>query len=60
MFRKLVIAVSAFYLLGVVGVGGNYLSNNWSDDWALGDQLANAITVGATWPALVVGMVSRA
>ena len=60
MFRKLMMAVSIFYLLGVVGVGGSYLSNNWTNEWALGDQLADAIKIGVAWPALVVGMVSRA
>ena len=60
MLRKLVIAVSAFYLLGVIGVGGSYLSRNWTDDWTLTDQLTNAVKIGAAWPALVVWMVSRA
>ena len=60
MLRKLMIAVAVCYLLGVVGVGGDYLSRNWTDEWALGDQLASAVKIGAAWPAYVVGMVSRA
>ena len=60
MFRKLIIAVAAFYLLGVAGVGGGYLSQNWNDESTLSDQLASAVTIGVAWPALVVRMVSRA
>ncbi len=60
MLRKLLISVAALYLLGVVGVGGGYMSQNWTDEWPLGDQLADAVKIGASWPALVVWMVSRA
>ena len=60
MLRKVLFAVTAFYLLGVIGVGGSYLSRNWSSEWALGDQLTSAVKIGVAWPVLVVVMVSRA
>ena len=60
MLRKILIATAVIYLLGVVGVGGKYLSRNWTDEWPLSDQLASAVKIGAAWPALVVWIITRA
>ena len=54
MVKKGLIVVLAFYLLGVFGVAGGYLSNAWDSEWGLGGQLWDALRMGATWPLLVV------
>ncbi len=33
------IAFVLFYLLGVFGVAGGYLSSEWDSDWSFDDQL---------------------
>ncbi len=57
MVKKGLIAIVAFYLLGVFGVAGGYLSSEWDGEWSLGGQLLDAITMGATWPQLVLDLV---
>jgi hypothetical protein len=34
--KKSLIAVVLFYLLGVFGVAGGYLSSEWDGDWSFG------------------------
>ncbi len=57
MAKKVLIAVATFYLLGVFGVAGGYLSSEWDGDWSFGDQLFNALEMGATWPLLVIELI---
>jgi hypothetical protein len=55
--KKVLITVVVFYLLGVFGVAGGYLSSEWDGDWSFGDQLFNALEMGATWPLLVIELI---
>jgi hypothetical protein len=55
--KKSLFIVVLFYLLGVFGVAGGYLSNEWDGDWSLGDQLFDALEMGATWPLLVIELI---
>jgi hypothetical protein len=55
--KKSVIAVLLFYLLGVLGVAGGYLSSEWDGEWSFGPQLLDALKMGATWPLLVVDVI---
>jgi len=55
--KKVLITVVVFYLLGVFGAAGGYLSNTWDGDWSFGDQLFNALEMGATWPLLVIELI---
>ncbi len=57
MVKKSLFIVVLFYLLGVFGVAGGYLSNEWDGDWSLGDQLFDALEMGATWPLLVIELI---
>ena len=57
MVKKGLIAVVLFYLLGVFGVAGGYLSNEWDSDWSAGTQLFDALKMGATWPLLVIELI---
>ena len=57
MVKISLIAVVLIYLLGVFGVAGGYLSNEWDGDWSLGDQLFDALEMGATWPILVIELI---
>ncbi len=57
MAKKILIAVVTFYLLGVFGVAGGYLSSEWDGDWSFGDQLFNALEMGATWPLLAIELI---
>ncbi len=57
MAKKVLIAVVTFYLLGVFGVAGGYLSSEWDGDWSFGNQLFNALEMGATWPLLVIELI---
>ena len=54
---KSLIVVVLFYLLGVFGVAGGYLSSEWDGDWSFGDQLFEALKMGATWPLLVIDLM---
>ncbi len=54
MVKRIMIAVVAFYLLGVFGVTGGYLAEYWENDWGTGDQVLTALQNGALWPKLVV------
>lgn len=54
MVKKSVIAVALFYLLGMLGVAGGYLSSEWDGEWTFGPQVLEALKTGATWPVLVV------
>jgi len=58
MVKKIVIAVFAFYLLGVFGVAGGYLAEYWEEDWGTGDQILAALQTGALWPKLVVDVAT--
>jgi hypothetical protein len=55
--KKSLFIVVLFYLLGVFGVAGGYLSNEWDGDWSLGDQLFDALEMGATWPLMVIELI---
>ncbi len=57
MAKKCLLAVIVFYLLGVFGVAGGYLSREWDGDWSFGDQLLGAIEIGAGWPLLVIKLI---
>ena len=57
MAKKVLIAVVTFYLLGVFGVAGGYLSSEWDGDWSFGNQFSNALEMGATWPLLVIELI---
>lgn len=57
MVKKSVIAVLLFYLLGVLGVAGGYLSSEWDGEWSFGPQILDALQMGATWPLLVVEVI---
>ncbi len=57
MVKKVLIAVVVFYLLGVFGVAGGQLSSTWDNEWSLGQQLAEAIRIGITWPLLVINLI---
>lgn len=57
MVKKSVIAVVLFYLLGVLGVAGGYLSSEWDGEWSFGPQLLDALKMGATWPLLVIDVI---
>lgn len=54
MVKKAVIAVTLFYLLGLLGVAGGYLSSQWDGEWSVGPQVLDAVKMGATWPMLVI------
>ena len=58
MVKKGLIAFVAFYLLGVLGVAGGYLSGEWDGEWSLGAQVVEAIKMGATWPILMIELIS--
>jgi hypothetical protein len=58
--KKGLIAVAVFYLLGVLGVAGGYLSNTWEGEWSVGVQLVEALRIGASWPLLVIELVTGA
>ncbi len=55
--KKSLIAIALFYLLGVFGVAGGYLSSQWDGDWSFGVQLIDALKMGATWPLLVIELI---
>jgi hypothetical protein len=55
--KKVLITVVVFYLLGVFSVAGGSLSSEWDGDWSFGDQLFNALEMGATWPLLVIELI---
>jgi hypothetical protein len=57
LVKKGLIVVFVFYLLGVFGVAGGYLSSSWDDQWSFGQQLADALQMGATWPLLVIDLI---
>lgn len=57
MVKKGLITIFVFYLLGVFGVAGGYLSSTWDSEWSMGQQLADAIQMGATWPMLVIDVI---
>ena len=57
MVTKSLIVVVLFYLLGVFGVAGGYLSSEWDGDWSFGAQLFDALKMGATWPLLVIDLI---
>lgn len=57
MVKKGLIAVVLFYLLGVLGVAGGYLSSEWDGEWSFGPQLLDALKMGATWPLLVIDVI---
>ena len=54
MAKKTLIAVVIFYLLGVFGSSVGYMTQNWAEDWGAGDQLADALWTGVSWPVAVV------
>ena len=58
MAKKALIAVVIFYLLGVFGVSTGYLSQNWESDWGAGDQLADALRIGVSWPVAIVDLIA--
>lgn len=53
MVKKSLITIVVFYLLGVFGVAGGYLSNSWDSEWGLANQVSDALQMGATWPLIV-------
>lgn len=57
--KKLLFSAVVIYFLGVVGVGGGYMANNWSSEWGFGEQFASAVRVGITWPSLIFGIAIR-
>ena len=57
MVKKSLFAVILLYLLGVFGVASGYLSSKWDGEWGLGAQLYDALTMGATWPLLVIELI---
>ena len=57
MVKISLIAVVLIYLLGVFGVAGGYLTSEWDGDWSFGDQLFNALEMGATWPLRVIELI---
>lgn len=57
MVKKGLIAVGLFYLLGLFGVAGSYLSDNWDDEWGATAQIMDAIQSGATWPIQVIELI---
>ena len=57
VIKKGLIAVILFYLLGVFGIAGGYLSSQWDGDWSFGDQLFDALEMGAAWPLLVIELI---
>ncbi|MEE9195531.1 MAG: hypothetical protein V3U44_06790 [Alphaproteobacteria bacterium] len=57
MIKKGLIAVILFYLLGVFGVAGGYLSSQWDGEWSFGAQLFDALEMGATWPLMVIELI---
>ena len=54
MVKKSLIAVVLFYLLGLFGVAGGYMTSQWDGDWSLGAQSFDALKMGALWPLLVI------
>ena len=60
MVKKGLIILVVFYLLGVCGVAGGYLSNTWDAEWGIGQQVADAIMMGVTWPVLVFDLIAGA
>lgn len=58
MAKKALIAIVVFYMLGVFGVSIGYMSQNWADDWGAGDQLADALWIGVSWPVVVVDLIA--
>jgi hypothetical protein len=56
MAKTVLIGVVIFYLLGVFGVGGGYLTENWADDWGTGDQFIDALRIGFSWPVVIVDL----
>jgi hypothetical protein len=58
MAKKTLIAVVIFYLLGVFGVTAGYLSQNWESGWGAGDQLADALRIGVSWPVAIVDLIA--
>ena len=57
MAKKALIGIVLFYLLGVFGVAGGYLSNEWDSDWSFDAQLLDTLKMGATWPMLVIELI---
>lgn len=57
MAKKGLIVVVVFYLLGVFGVAGGYLSSELDSEWGLGAQVLHAIKIGASWPMLVIEQI---
>lgn len=60
MVKKGLMTIAVFYLLGVFGVAGGYLSSSWDSEWSLGQQIADAVQMGATWPLLVIQVITGA
>ena len=58
MVKKGLIAIVVFYLLGVFGVAGGYLSSTWEGEWSAGVQLVEALKIGAIWPQLVIDLLA--
>ena len=57
MAKMGLIAFVLIYLLGLFGVASGYLSSEWDSDWSFGDQLFDALKMGATWPLLVIDLI---
>ncbi len=57
VIKKSLIAFILFYLLGVFGVAGGYLSSQWDGEWSFGAQLFDALEMGATWPLMVIELI---
>ena len=57
MAKMGLIAFVLIYLLGLFGVASGYLSSEWDSDWSFGDQLFDALKMGARWPLLVIDQI---
>ncbi len=55
--KKGLIVIVVFYLLGVFGVAAGQLSSTWDSEWSFGQQLAEAIQTGLSWPKLAIDLI---
>ncbi len=59
MFKTALLGVVIFYTIGVVGVGGGYLSRNWTDEFDFDEIAGESIRVGLSWPTIVLEMMQE-
>jgi hypothetical protein len=54
MIKISLIAIVAFYFLGVCGFAGAQISREWDGDWSFHIFVLNALEAGLDWPLQII------